>query len=424
MNEKLDKPSELDGLNPEPAKERAFSTPYDDVFRTLLNDCSELVLPVLNEIFGEHYSGTERIVFSGNEHYLNRQDGKEERRITDSAFTVIGEESISEDGERFEDGKHSKDGEGSGDGERSEDGECSKAGKRFEDGERSEDEKCSEAGKRFGAEKRSEDARRTAGGGGTEAETALREAGSAAVRGKKYLFECQSTADSSLLIRIFEYAAQIALDDGELTGNRLKVTIPHSAVLFLRSTGKTPEEMRIELATPGGTVEFPVRVMKIRDYSLEEIFSKKLLFLIPFYIFTHEKRFRLYERDSEKLEQLKREYVRIAKHLETMEETGEISVYTKRTLAEMTGRVTEGIAAKYANVREGVKSVMGGKILEYEAKTILRRGIEEGREEGILITLSDLVRKRMLTVADAAKQAGISEEAFLDQVRRYEQMRE
>ena len=436
MNEKLDKPSALDGLKSEPAKERAFGTPYDDVFRTLLNDCSELVLPVLNEIFGEHYSGTECIVFSGNEHYLNRQGGKEERRITDSAFTVIGEESTSEDGER------------------SEDGECSK------DGERSEDEKCSEAGKRFGAEKRFEDARRTAGGGETEAEAAPQDAGSAAVLGKKYLFECQSTADSSLLIRIFEYAAQIALDDGELTGNRLKVTIPHSAVLFLRSTGKTPEEMRIELATPGGTVEFPVRVMKIRDYSLEEIFSKKLLFLIPFYIFTHEKRFRVYERDSEKLEQLKREYARIAKYLETMEETGEISVYTKRTLAEMTGRVTEGIAAKYANVREGVKSVMGGKILEYEAKTILRRGIEEGRErgreegrlegrkegrqegiqegrqegrqegiavgkkEGILITLSELVRKRMLTVADAAKQAGISEEAFLDQVRRYEQMSE
>ncbi len=183
-------------------------------------------------------------------------------------------------------------------------------------------------------------------------------------------------------------------------------------------------------------MEFPVRVMKIRDYTLEEIFSKKLLFLIPFYIFTHEKRFRVYERDSEKLEQLKREYARIAKYLETMEETGEISVYTKRTLAEMTGRVTEGIAAKYANVREGVKSVMGGKILEYEEKTILRRGIEEGRErgreegrqegiaagkeEGIFITLSDLVRKRMLTVADAARQAGMSEEAFLAQVRRHE----
>ena len=36
------------------------STPYDDVFRTLLNDCSSLILPVINELFGEHYTGSEK----------------------------------------------------------------------------------------------------------------------------------------------------------------------------------------------------------------------------------------------------------------------------------------------------------------------------------------------------------------------------
>ncbi len=52
------------------------NTPYDDVFRTLLNDCSKLILPVINEIFGEHYTGEETIVFSPNEHFLNKQEGK------------------------------------------------------------------------------------------------------------------------------------------------------------------------------------------------------------------------------------------------------------------------------------------------------------------------------------------------------------
>lgn len=33
------------------------STPYDDVFRTLLNDCSSLIIPVINEIFCKHYAG-------------------------------------------------------------------------------------------------------------------------------------------------------------------------------------------------------------------------------------------------------------------------------------------------------------------------------------------------------------------------------
>ena len=39
------------------------NTPYDDVFRTLLNDCSSLIIPVINEIFGENYSGKEKIGF-------------------------------------------------------------------------------------------------------------------------------------------------------------------------------------------------------------------------------------------------------------------------------------------------------------------------------------------------------------------------
>ena len=55
------------------------STPYDDVFRTLLNVCTNLILPVINELFGEHYTGEERIAFGPNEHFLERQD--EERKI-------------------------------------------------------------------------------------------------------------------------------------------------------------------------------------------------------------------------------------------------------------------------------------------------------------------------------------------------------
>ena len=68
------------------------STPYDDVFRTLLNDCSRLIIPVINEVFGEHYSGDEKIIFSPNEHFLNRQGGNEEERITDTGFKIQGEE--------------------------------------------------------------------------------------------------------------------------------------------------------------------------------------------------------------------------------------------------------------------------------------------------------------------------------------------
>ena len=71
---------------------RITSTPYDDVFRTLLNDCSSLIIPMINEIFGENYTGNERIIFSPNEHFLNQQDGNQSERITDTSFVVKGKE--------------------------------------------------------------------------------------------------------------------------------------------------------------------------------------------------------------------------------------------------------------------------------------------------------------------------------------------
>ncbi len=276
------------------------NTPYDDVFRTLLNDCSSLIIPVVNEAFGEHYSGREKISFSPNEHFLNQQGGNEEERITDSSFRIEGEPV------------------------------------------------------------------------------------------KKYHIECQSSSDSSMLISFFEYDTQIALDEGKISGNVLTVTLPHSAVLFLRHLTSTPDSLKIRMVTPGGTVEYDIRVMKSQQYTLEKIFEKNLLFLIPFYIFSHETRFEEYEKDKTKLRALQEEYEQIKNRLEELLNRRAISEYTRCTIIDMSNKVLEHIAAKYISVKEGVKAVMGGKVLEYEAKTIKREGIEQGIEQGIMGTVSIL----------------------------------
>ena len=271
---------------------RITNTPYDDVFRTLLNDCSSLIIPVINEVFGEHYSGQEKITFSPNEHFLNQQDGNEEERITDTSFKIEGKET------------------------------------------------------------------------------------------KKYHLECQSSTDNSMLVRFFEYDTQIALDEGRINGNVLIVTLPHSAVLFLRHHTSTPDTLKIRMVTPGGTVEYDIQVMKSQQYTLEAIFEKNLLLLIPFYIFSHESQFDEYEKDKTKLKKKKKEYEQIKNKLEELLNQGAISEYTRCTIIDMSNKVLEHIAVKYNSVKEGVKAVMGGKVLEYEAKTIIREGIEQGIEQG------------------------------------------
>ena len=103
---------------------------------------------------------------------------------------------------------------------------------------------------------------------------------------KKYHLECESSLpDGRITIRLFEYDAQIALDEGEVTEETLTVTFPNTAVLYLRAYKKTPDKMKYVINTPGGTVQYDVPIMKVQAYILDEIFEKRLLLLIPFLFF-------------------------------------------------------------------------------------------------------------------------------------------
>ncbi len=45
-------------------REQDMANIYDGAFRTILNDCRKLIIPVINEIFGEAYTGgTKKYVF-------------------------------------------------------------------------------------------------------------------------------------------------------------------------------------------------------------------------------------------------------------------------------------------------------------------------------------------------------------------------
>lgn len=65
------------------------STAYDDAYRTMLEKCSSLVLPVINELFGEDYCGDEEVVLNQNELFITTPDEKSVERITDSSMQVV-----------------------------------------------------------------------------------------------------------------------------------------------------------------------------------------------------------------------------------------------------------------------------------------------------------------------------------------------
>ena len=66
----------------------AVGTPYDNAYRTLIDKCPQLIIPLINEIFGEHYTGKERIEQSPNEFFIISDNDR--KIVTDSVFTIYG----------------------------------------------------------------------------------------------------------------------------------------------------------------------------------------------------------------------------------------------------------------------------------------------------------------------------------------------
>jgi len=75
--------------------------------------------------------------------------------------------------------------------------------------------------------------------------------------------------------------------------------------------------------------------MKIQEYSVEQIFEKRLWFLIPFFIFTFETQFDLYDSESQKLSQLKQIYIDITERLNQYQMRKEITEFEKQTIIDM-----------------------------------------------------------------------------------------
>ena len=295
------------------------NTPYDDVFRTMLVEGRNLIIPLINETFGENYTDEAEIIFNQNEHYINSEDGSQTEVITDSNFRIIYK-------------------------------------------------------------------------GVT----------------KYYHYECQSNPDSTILIRIFEYDTKIAIENAVVEDNVMTITFPNSAVLYLRATANTPDNMKvvIKVPKPGINGEYYVKVVKAVSYSIDDIFEKKLWFLIPFHIFSYEKSLKNYENNETERENLIREYEKIKSRLEKLTEDKVITDFQKIMILDMSKKVVDYIAEKYSNVKEGVKKIMGGQILDFEAKRIRDDARQEGRIEGRLEGMKDAKDELIM----AMRENGISEE--------------
>ena len=224
------------------------------------------------------------------------------------------------------------------------------------------------------------------------------------IGGKLYHIECQSTDDTTMAVRMIEYDFAIAIEYAAKQGRRYEIEFPRSCVLFLRSSGNTPDFLDVEMdvVALAGTPD---------SVCAESIFEKNLLMLLPFYIMRYEKRAHDMRENPRLFQTLLNEYEEIRVKLEKeLTGSGRSELYTD--LIKLIVKISDYIFQDEEKIQKGIGDAMGGKVLELESERLRAEGKAIGEvrgEERLSVLINKLILDKrndeiQIVVTDAKKR--------------------
>ena len=157
----------------------------------------------------------------------------------------------------------------------------------------------------------------------------------------------------------------------------------------------------------GQIVTYKVPVLRLKDYSVEEIFEKNLLILLPYYIINYEKELSRIAKDEQRTQKLIEEYRGIVLRLEKIVKNEDIGFF--RDLAGMMRRIVEYLLRKEPDLKERVSETMGGKVLRLpsdELREAKEAAMAEGRAEG----LAEGITEATMMIVENMLKRGMSDE--------------
>ena len=214
------------------------------------------------------------------------------------------------------------------------------------------------------------------------------------LQNKIYHVECQSTNDTDMVIRMIEYDFAIALEAALKNGRPYEMDFPESCVLYLRHNKNTPDSLDIRVNLPGGNhFMYQAKVFKAQQITKDELFQKRLLLLLPYYLMRYEDEVSRCNNDDRLAVELVAECSEMRSSLERIT-VAEGNALLYEQLIELIITVSDHIFAAHDSLRKKVKKAMGGEVLElmHERAERLEReaeerglqlGLEQGREQGL-----------------------------------------
>ena len=222
-----------------------------------------------------------------------------------------------------------------------------------------------------------------------------------------YHIECQSKRDADMVIHMFEYDISIALEHTSKAEDIWEIEFPQSCVLYVRNHRHLPEyHTAIVKFADGQQVTYQVPIIHAQKYTVNALFEKQLLILLPYHILRYEYFLKSNKTNEKKVEQLLEDYRKINQLLmETAEKEKKSGLY--QNMICVIQEIADYIIPKDSKVRKGIGDIMGGNIL-----TLPSDYIEEGRKEGRLNEIFSSVQEGDYSAMRGAQKAEMSIDQF------------
>lgn len=238
------------------------------------------------------------------------------------------------------------------------------------------------------------------------------------IRDKIYHIECQSTSDGLMVIRMIEYDFRIALEEtrnilmnelkkksNERSKEPLSFRFPQSCMVCVRPGIEKEDSLKLQIVMPNGEkVLYEVPIVQAQSFSKEDMFKKRLLILIPFYVLRYE--YEIKDGKNEILGKLKSEYEYIKEQLIAEGNfLNEPRLYYD--LAVLSQKILDYVGKGNADYKERMGNIMGGVILEMESDKIWDRAWNKSSQYADsrrqILSIDNMVKKLNMPLEEACE---------------------
>ena len=229
-----------------------------------------------------------------------------------------------------------------------------------------------------------------------------------------YHLECQSSKDKTMVIRMFEYDISIAIEHASYENDEIwEIEFPQSCVLYIRNHRDLPDyhEAVVKFAD-GQKVRYRVPILQAKKYTVDRIFEKRLLILLPYHILRYEHFLKHNGTDARKLQQLLADFREINRRLEeTAEKENKSHLYMDMIV--LIEQIADYIIPKNNTIKKGLGDVMGGKILKLRSEELLELGEARGEARGKAKGRLEGKREERLDAIQNMMDLGLTKEQIL-----------